>query len=261
MSDAKVKAKKAPSKPNRQQKQEAKKPKALVFLAGVSVFVVVLLTVPVLVEMAFSQFPIQAVKVSGNFFHLNENKLQKRLEKHLIANYFNVNLLEVREAAEALPWIEKAWVKKEWPDSVVIKIEERVAVANWGKNQLISQHQKIFSSDEVKHLDQLPTFYGIDEHAPLMLSRFNEIKSNLGPLGLSVKTLKLEDRFSWHVTLDNGLKLVIDEVDFMKKLERFVELYQAMPSIDRTYIAQADLRYKNGLAIKWKKKNGKSDAA
>lgn len=258
---SKENVKKRAPKQKRQQKQEQPNRKPFAFLAAVSGLVVMLLTAPLLMDLVFSKFPIRSVKVSGEFFHLNENKLQKRLEKHLIANYFNVNLLEVREAAEALPWIEKAWVKKEWPDSVVIKIEERVAIANWGKDQLISQHQKIFSSDEVKHLDQLPTFYGIDEYAPLMLNRFNEIKSTLGPLGLSVKTLKLEDRFSWHVTLNDGLKLVIDEVDFMKKLERFVELYQTMPSIDRPYIDQADLRYENGLAIKWKKKHGKSDAA
>ena len=144
---------------------------------------------------------------------------------------------------------------------MVIKVEERVAVANWGKDQLISQHQEIFSSDEIKRLDQLPTFYGIDEYAPLMVDRFNEVQSELEPLGLSVKTLELEDRFSWRLTLDDGLRLVVDEHDFMKKLARFVELYQKMPSIDRSYIEQADLRYENGLAIKWKKKDGNSDAA
>ncbi|MCG8670175.1 MAG: FtsQ-type POTRA domain-containing protein [Pseudomonadales bacterium] len=257
----KSEAKNRSAKAKRPQQKTTTNKKPLAFLAAVSLFVVVLLTAPIMLHNTFDNFPIRSVKVSGEFFHLNEKKLQKRLEKHLIANYFNVNLLEVREAAEALPWIEKAWVKKEWPDSVVIRIEERVAVANWGKNQLISKHHEIFSSDEVKHLDQLPTFYGIDEYAPLMLNRFNEMKSKLQPLGLGVKTLKLEDRFSWHVTLNDGLRLVIDEVDFIKKLERFVELYQTMPSIDRPFIEQADLRYENGLAIKWKKKDGKSDAA
>lgn len=242
-----------------QNEQSYKKP--IAFLLSVSLCLLALFAGPVIAKNMFSRFPVTKVKVSGAFQHLNEKKLQKTLVKHLTANYFNVNLLEVREAAEALPWIEKAWVKKEWPGTVVIKIEERVAIANWGKNQLISQNQEIFSSDEISHLEQLPTLFGIDEYAPLMVNRYNEVKSELEPLGLSVKTMKLEDRFSWRVTLSDGLRLVIDEADFMKKLERFVELYRKMPSIDRSYMEQADLRYENGLAIKWKKKDGNSDAA
>jgi cell division protein FtsQ len=235
--------------------------KPMAFLLTLSLCLLLVFAGPVMMQNLFSKFPINTVKVSGTFHHLDEKKLQKTLVKHLTANYFNVNLLEVREAAEALPWIEKAWVKKEWPGTVVIKVEERVAIANWGKNQLISQNQEIFSSDEVTHLEQLPTLFGIDEYAPLMVNRYNEVKSELEPLGLQVKTMKLEDRFSWRVTLNDGLRLVIDEVDFMKKLARFVELYRKMPSIDRSYMEQADLRYENGLAIKWKKKDGNSDAA
>lgn len=235
--------------------------KQIAFLLSVGLCLLMVFAGPVIAQNLFSKFPVTKVKVSGSFQHLNEKKLQKTLVKHLTANYFNVNLLEVREAAEALPWIEKAWVKKEWPGTVVIKVEERVAIANWGKSQLISQNQEIFSSDEISHLEQLPTLLGIDEYAPLMVNRYNEVKSELEPLGLSVKTMKLEDRFSWRVTLNDGLRLVIDEADFMKKLERFVELYRKMPSIDRSYMEQADLRYENGLAIKWKKKDGNSDAA
>lgn len=249
---------------SRKKGNQVNAPQSKKIFAAVSVAVALIVGVfagPYVLENVFAQFPIKTVKVSGAFQHLNEKKLQKRLVKHLTANYFNVNLLEVREAAEALPWIEKAWVKKEWPGTVLIKVEERVAIANWGDDQLISQHQEIFTSDDIKRLDKLPTFYGIDENAPLMVNRFNKMKSELEPLGLSVKTMKLEDRFSWRVTLNDGLRLVIDDVDFMKKLQRFVELYRKMPTTDRSYIEQADLRYENGLAIKWKKKNGNSDAA
>lgn len=241
--------------------EERNHKKQIAFLLALSLCLLTIFAGPMILENAFKRFPITQVKVAGTFHHLNEKKLQKTLVKHLTANYFNVNLQDVREAAEALPWIEKAWVKKEWPGTVAIKIEERVAIANWGKGQLISQNEEIFTSDEIAHLETLPTLLGIDEYAPLMVNRYNEVKSELEPLGLTVKAMKLEDRFSWHVTLNDGLRLVIDEADFMKKLERFVELYRKMPSTDRPYMEQADLRYENGLAIKWKKKDGNSDAA
>lgn len=212
-------------------------------------------------ERLFSNYPISSVEVHGTFNYLNEEKLRKALEKYVTANYFEVELTRIKNAAEALPWVETAWVKKEWPNTVVLKIQERVAVANWGRNQLISHKHEIFRSDDVQHIASLPTFFGTAENASQMMERYQELSSIMQPVSLAITELFLEDRLSWRIKLADGVVLVVDEKDCLAKLERFVELYQKMPESDRTFIEQVDLRYDNGLAIKWKKKDGESNAA
>lgn len=212
-------------------------------------------------ESLFSNYPISSVEVHGTFNYLNEEKLRKALEKYVTANYFEVELTRIKNAAEALPWVETAWVKKEWPNTVVLKIQERVAVANWGRNQLISHKHEIFRSDDVQHIASLPTFFGTAEHASQMMERYQALSDVMQPVSLAITELFLEDRLSWRIKLADGVILVVDEKDCLAKLERFVELYQKMPESDRTFIEQVDLRYDNGLAIKWKKKDGESNAA
>ena len=83
----------------------------------------------------------------------------------------------------------------------------------------------------------------------------------LREVGLSVRTIELEDRISWKAQLDNGLMLVVDDKDSMAKLKRFTRLYAMFTEQQKQQLFKVDLRYENGLAIKWKKEDGDTDAA
>ncbi|OUS31674.1 hypothetical protein A9Q99_03655 [Gammaproteobacteria bacterium 45_16_T64] len=214
-----------------------------------------------LINGLFSNYPIKTVKVIGEFRFVERQKLEKVLNIYLTDNFFQVDLDSVKEKAEALPWIEQAWVKKSWPDTVELTLQERRPLASWGKGQLISERKEIFDGERIGQLDKLPTLYGADDYASLIVDRFLDMESLLSSIDLSIQTIELEERFSWRVVLREGITLVISEERCLEKLNGFVGLYQRMPELDRTDIKQVDLRYDNGLAIKWKKKNGNSDAA
>jgi len=214
-----------------------------------------------LINQFFSSYPIKTVKVIGEFRFIERQKLEKVLNIYLTDNFFQVDLDNVKEKAEALPWIEQAWVKKSWPDTVELKLQERKPLAKWGKGQLISERKEIFDGERVNQLGVLPVLYGADDYASLVVDRYLEMKSLFATVGLDIKTIELEERFSWRVALSEGITLVIGEERCLEKLKGFVGLYQKMPEVDRPYIKQVDLRYDNGLAIKWKKKNGNSNAA
>lgn len=223
--------------------------------------VLFLAILPTIVNNTVTRFPITEVKISGQYAHFDERKLKQDLTELVTVDFFSVDLDKIQKVVQETPWIDKAWVYKKWPGSILIKIEERVAVANWGKERLISQSNEIFTKAGNERLQNLPVFHGLDEHASVMANRYTEMRPLLASVGLDIKELVLEDRFSWKVTLSSGLRLVVDEADFMVKVRRFVALYNNMPVDDRQYIEQADLRYENGLAIKWKTKHGNSDAA
>jgi len=214
-----------------------------------------------LINRIFSQYPIETVKVIGEFRFIERQKLEKVLNIYLTDNFFQVDLNNVREQAEALPWIEQAWVKKSWPDTVELILQERKPLASWGDSQLISERKEIFDGERVNQLGALPVLYGADDYASLVVDRYLEMNTLFSQVGLTIKTLELEERFSWRVAVSEGITFVISEERCLEKLKGFVGLYQKMPEVDKPYIKQVDLRYDNGLAIKWKKKNGNSNAA
>ena len=71
----------------------------------------------------------------------------------------------------------------------------------------------------------------------------------------------MTDRVSSTLQLRNGLSLIIDEKNSLEKLKRFTELYQLFSEEQRQQLLRVDLRYENGLAIKWKKGDGDTNAA
>jgi len=213
------------------------------------------------IERLFFKYPIKIVKIMGDFHYLEQQKLKKVLNIYMTDNFFQVDLEKIKNEAEMMPWVEEAWVRKAWPGTIILKLQERKPVASWGNDRLVSERKQIFDAHIKDGRKQLPVLWGADQQAPLMVDRYDQMRSVLSVAGLSIAVLELEERFSWRVTMVNGIELVVDETNCMKKIRAFVALYNNMSNVDRPYIDRVDLRYDNGLAIKWKKKHGGSHAA
>jgi len=208
----------------------------------------------------FERYPIQKITVLGELNHVDKNVLQSALSPYMADNFFTVNLDEVKQTAESLTWIDYADAKKEWPNTLTVYLRERIPVANWGKTQFLSAKGEIFSAEHVQPDLKLPTFIGKSDQAVAIAERYSKMQKVLNRVGLSVSSLELEDRISWKAQLDNGLLLVVDDKDSLQKLERFTRLYSLFNDEQKQKLSRVDLRYENGLAIKWKKDDG-NDAA
>ncbi|MEE2729215.1 MAG: FtsQ-type POTRA domain-containing protein [Pseudomonadota bacterium] len=209
----------------------------------------------------FDRYPIQRITVMGELQHVDQQTLQAALAPYMVENFFTVDLEKVKETAESLTWIDYADAKKEWPNTVIVYLQERVPVANWGKSEFLSVKGEIFSAEHVQPDVNLPTFIGKPDQAVVIAERFTKMQKILREVGLSVKAIELEDRISWRAQLDNGLMLVVDDKDSMEKLKRFTRLYAMFTEQQKQQLFKVDLRYENGLAIKWKKDDGDTDAA
>lgn len=229
------------------------------------VLLLVLITAGLVVRQSLhnwlEQNPIQQINVVGDLHHVDQDRLKAALAPYVADNFFTVNLEKVKSTAESLAWIDYADAKKEWPDTLVVLLHERIPVANWGGNEFLSQKGEIFSAEHVQPDPNLPTFIGRQEQAPVIAERFTKMQKILSEIGLSVKKLELEDRVSWKAQLNNGLVLVVDEQNSLEKLKRFVQLYTLFTDQQKQQLSKVDLRYENGLAIKWKKNDGDTDAA
>ncbi len=209
----------------------------------------------------FERYPIQKVKVVGELNYVDRAELQDKLAPFVNHNFFSIELDKVKNVAESLTWIEHADAKKEWPNTLVVTLQERVPIAIWGENALLSKKGEIFSADYVHLNVTLPTFIGRTEQVAIIANRFLEMQKILLEVDLSISMLELEDRVSWKVQLDDGLMLVIDEKHSLEKLKRFTNLYRLFSDEQKKKLFKVDLRYENGLAIKWKKQNGDTNAA
>jgi cell division protein FtsQ len=190
-------------------------------------------------------WPVHDVTVPGRLEHTTRAEIEEALRGRVAGNFFSVDVVEVRNALERLPWVRRAAVRRVWPDQLEAMLEEHVALARWGERSLVNTYGERFSgASEAK----LPRFSGpsrTEGEVARRYARFNEI---VAPLGTQVEEVILTPRLAWQLRLGNGVRLALgrDADAAQMRLERFVQA-AAKGVVRYDYV---DLRYPNGFALR-----------
>lgn len=200
--------------------------------------------------------------------HVNAQEVQSALVGRLTGNFFTINLPQTREVFETLPWIRFAAVRRVWPDTLRVSIEEQQPLALWNDTQMVNTWGQLFTANRavLDNEDSLPQFIGPEGSERLMVQRYAEISRWFAPLDVRAKRLVLNDRYAWQVSLSNGMTLdlgrdpgadapdpqvgVPGALSFAQRIERFVQAWpQAQAQLKGRVATHADLRYPNGFAL------------
>lgn len=201
-------------------------------------------------------FPLHEVVVGGSVHNVTRSQIEQAARVAVTGNFFTVDLDQVRGVFEKLPWVRLADVRRRWPDTLELVIEEHVAVARWrradGESRLVNDHGEVFAAASDQHL---PTFVGPEGSSALVLARYHEVEQALATLERKPETVVLSNREAWQVRLDDGVVIELgrDELKHSttERLARFVAYYR--PALERTHLARAgvvDMRYPNGFALR-----------
>ncbi len=100
--------------------------------------------------------------------------------------------------------------------------------------------------------DSLPKFIGPDGEQLHVLEYYNKINQLLEPVHVKIARLELTPYQSWIMTFDNGMKVNIGYKDVLTRIEHFVKVYPKIVGKRASDVEYVDLRYQNGLAVRWK---------
>lgn len=199
------------------------------------------------------RWPLTKLRVHGEFERVDPVQLQAVVLPHAERGFFAVRLQDAQNAVEKLPWVERAEVRKRWPDVLEIEIVEHKPFARWGADRLLSAHGKLFPIPLGLPLESLPQLGGPDSQTQEVVKLYNESRELFAPLGLKVESVLMDRRGSWSLTLDNGTEVVIGRADARPRLERFARMLPDLLSRNPMLLRRADLRYTNGFALDWAK--------
>jgi cell division protein FtsQ len=206
-------------------------------------------------------FPLREVVVTGAVEQVTRAQIEHAARSALTGNFFTVDLDDARALFEKLPWVRRADVRRQWPDTLELALEEHVAVAHWrqadGEARLVNSFGEIFAAASNA---RLPTFAGPEGSAPRVLARYREFCQTLASVGRTPDVLVLSSREAWQVRLDDGVVLELgrDEAKHSlgERLARFVDYYR--PAAEKTQVAAGgvvDMRYPNGFALRAARKS------
>jgi cell division protein FtsQ len=196
-------------------------------------------------------FPIKKVKIYG-VKSTNQYEVKEVIQPLVKNGFFGINIEYIRDHLLQMPWISEIYVRRAWPDQLDIVILEKHAIAHWNNQHLLSEAGQVFLPNKQINAGDLPQFIGPEGQQMVMLQYFAEINRVLTPLHVRIAILELTSYSTWKLKLDNGITLQIGHKDILTRLNHFVKVYPKIIGQHTTDVDYIDLRYSNGIAVKWK---------
>lgn len=226
-----------------------------------AVFAVLLLSAVIFWLMQRPMFVLASIRVvsadASQLHHVNRLTVKGAAIAHIKGNFFTANLDAVRIAFESVPWVRKVAVRREWPNKLVVSVEEHEPLGTWGENgRLISVKGDVFTANlaEAEENGDLPEFNGPEGSEKEVIARFEEFKQWFAPIKLVPESVRLSDRYAWTVKLSNGIDVELgreqDTALVRERVDRFVGIYPQLAALLQDRIENIDMRYPNGLALK-----------
>jgi cell division protein FtsQ len=237
--------------------------KAMNAIAGVlfGVFLLTLLAAGLWWVAQRPMFTLRAIRIEAmgdqQLRHLDSSIIKGSAVPHIRGNFFTANLDNVRSAFEAVPWVRRAAVRREWPNKLVVSLEEHVPLGTWSDDgHLLSVKGDVFVANlaEAEEDGPLPEFVGPDGSEKEVVARFRDLNAWFAPLKLKPESLQLSGRYAWSVKLDNGMTVELgreqSSATLRERVDRLVGIYPQLLERLQNRIESIDMRYPNGLALK-----------
>lgn len=205
-------------------------------------------------------FAIRGLTVWGDISHTSALTLRAHVGPQLQGTFLTVDLNAVRQAFEAVPWVRRAVVQREFPNRLRIILQEHQAVAYWGEegaSTLVNNHGEVFEANlgEVEQ-DRLPRLDGPIEQSAQVLLMYGELQPLFEALALPLEQLTLSSRGNWQAQLGNGAVIEMGSggpADVAARARQFlgtVGQVAAHHGRQLDALEAADLRYGQGYALR-----------
>ena len=221
--------------------------------------------------------PIEDVQVVGELKFLNKKAIEETVKRSVSGGYFTVDLTAVRDLLQYQPWVRSVSLRRVWPASITVTIEEQVPVAYWNDDGYINEAGEVFKPATVNTTLNLPKLSGPEGQHDNVWKFMNQLYQEMALLDYQVTRLKLDDRRAWQLVIstgpesssttqaDNGqdIGVKLGRFDTQKRLQRFIGI---LPSLIASQSGESgsddgsmfgtdrieliDMRYPNGFAVK-----------
>lgn len=206
-------------------------------------------------------FTLKVIRLEGvdgaPLRHVSPSTVRGTALPRIKGNFFTADLDAVRAAFESVPWVRRAAVRREWPNTLIVSLDEHVPLGTWGEDgRLISVRGDVFTANlaEAEEDGELPELSGPNGSEKEVIARFHDLHEWLAPVRLAPETLQLSGRYAWTVKLNNGMTVQLgreQNKDTLKaRVERLVKIYPQLAARLQDRIESVDMRYPNGLALK-----------
>lgn len=195
--------------------------------------------------------PFRWVDVSGPFERVSAEQIRAAVAQEAARGFFFVDLAMVRESALGLPWVAEAEVRKVWPDTLEVRVRERQVLGRLGMDRLVDVRGDVFQARGIGETRGLPLLDASVEQMPQLAEYYRQASRDTEQSGRQITTARLSPRGALELQLDDGLRVHLGSHEQSARWQRFIASLPRLAALDSRPIAQVDLRYTHGYAVRY----------
>ena len=206
-------------------------------------------------------FPVQSVRISGEFVRVSKADIERAVEPLLVPGLIRIDVDALRRAALAVPGVREATVRRVWPDRVEIFVIERVAIARWvGGGFLEIDGTHFAPADGGEPADSLPLLAGPEGSQRLVLDLHVALERVLAPLGMALAATEFTRRGVLYATLRGGPRLVMRPEAVRSNVGTYANALAQVMAGRLREVERVDFRYPTGFAVRMRTDDAGSEA-
>ncbi len=195
---------------------------------------------------------ISSLEISGPFQRVTALQIEEAISDEVSKGFVGADLDRIRASIVGLQWIDQARVTRRWPSRLSIAVTEQVPAATWGEHGLLNTRGELFVR-EARHVPaELPRLSGPEGSSAEVAKRYLAVREQLIPIGLDLRSVHLDARGSWLMTLGNGIEVRLGRRDVATRTDLFLDVVANIITGRAADIDYVDMRYGNGFTIGWK---------
>ena len=201
--------------------------------------------------------PIKQVVMKGETKQLGGIALQAMVEPYFKNGVLQVSLERLKQALTANQWIRHVALKRVWPDTLEIEIEEKTPIARWGKALIMDAQGGLFSPPTVLSLADLP-YVNAPKNFQESVYRFMQALYQTQQLDRHMLvSLGYHASLGWSLILGTGAEIHLDQpltIEQAKRLGRALKVIRQEKGLNKLRLL--DARYANGFVVTYRGNGG-----
>lgn len=186
-------------------------------------------------------------KTYGRFKYITREQINSLISSQISGSFFTVDLDTISNAFKKLPWVRAASVRRHWPHSLEVKLEEHVVLARRGSSELVNIYGEVFTATTNK---LLPEFTGPVESSYEVSQQYVVFRKLLQPLHKNIAQLDFSPRRAWRIHMEDGVVLELGREQVETRLGLYVLAHDHIASQFKEQVTYVDLRYSNGFSVR-----------
>ena len=204
-------------------------------------------------------FVIDQLKIKGRFAHLKPQDVDKTVMRYRTGNFFSVNLEEIQKHVELMRWVDKAEVRREWPNTLTVSVVEHKPVMQMNDNAWVNIRGQVVDLPEYSSQKPVIKLNGEADQAKGMMVKALQWSKRFEEHSLSVTEVSLSKSGAWSLRVrylddidakPDEFTLLLGDDAIEQRLTRFEQLFDRRFRFSQERLIRADARYPDGIAVK-----------